>query len=613
MCGIVGYIGDKDIEKVLITSLSRLEYRGYDSAGIATLNEGRISLLKEQGKLKALKELTKENPLLGRFGIGHTRWATHGIPSKQNAHPHTDSTGTLAVVHNGIVENHEKLRVELSAQGFEFRSDTDSEVIAHLIGRYHVAEKKSLEASVKLALKKIEGCYAFCVISTAEPDAMIAARNGSPLVVGIGAQENFVASDATAFLEHTRKAIFLEDDQMAIVSRSEAKVLSSEGNVVPNAVSTIDWDAKDAVKEGFDHFMLKEIEEQPKVMARMLEKRLDGRLEDKLFDQLKFNPSELVKTERILIQACGTSWHAALTGKFLLEQLAGIPTEVDVSSEFRYRELIKQPNTVVLSITQSGETIDTLMGLRHGREKGYKTLSICNVLGSTIARESDGVIFTHAGPEIGVASTKAYTAQLGILTLLALYWGQLRGKISSSELANWKKHLRAIPEQMKSLINQKGALRQVASKYFEARDFLFLGRGVNYPNAFEGALKIKEIAYIHATGHPAGEMKHGPIALIDEKLPVVVIAPSAALSYEKVASNAQEVKARSGKVIAILTEGDQSIRSFADDSVFVPNTLEGLSPLLIALPLQYLAYYVAVLRGTDVDQPRNLAKSVTVE
>lgn len=612
MCGIVGYIGEKKIEGVLLPALSRLEYRGYDSAGLACVDHGLISIVRQTGKLKALKELVAKNPVKGHLGIGHTRWATHGIPAERNAHPHADCTGQIAVAHNGIIENHAKLRKKLQSEGHHFSSDTDTEVIAHLLEQAHVKENISLEKSVQKVLTQIEGNYAFCVVSAKNPDYFVAARNGSPLVVGLGKNENFVASDATAFLDYTRNAIFLEDHQMAVISREQVVIQTVSGSPVQAKITRIDWEAKDAGKDGYEHFMLKEIEEQPEVLERILRSRIqqDGHLA--LFDDIHFPVSELSKIEHVIIQACGTSWHAALTGKFFLEMLAAIPVEVDVSSEFRYRALVQQKNTLVISITQSGETIDTLMGLRRAKEMGYKTLAICNALGSTIARESDGVIYTHAGPEIGVASTKAYTAQLTILMLLAVFWGQLRKIKPAAEYEAILKELKEFPQKMKKMIQSKEAIKKVASRYYEARDFLFLGRGVNYPNAHEGALKIKEVAYIHATGHPAGEMKHGPIALIDAKLPVVAIAPQSSM-YEKMASSIQEVKARSGKVIGIVSEGDQNLTGLLDDRIFIPLTQEILSPLLIALPLQYLAYYVATFRGTDVDQPRNLAKSVTVE
>lgn len=612
MCGIVGYIGDKPMGRLLIEGLASLEYRGYDSAGIAVVNKSRIDCVKESGKLKILRDLVHAHPLQGPVGIGHTRWATHGEPSRRNAHPHLDCSKKIAVVHNGIIENHAQLRARLIAEGHKFISDTDTEVIVHLVEKFHLKEEKSLEDAVRAAVRLLDGSYAFCIISAKDPSGIVAARNGSPLVLGLGKNENFVASDATAFLAHTKQAIFLSDHQMAVVGRDSVKVTNARGEAVISEVTHIDWDAKQATKEGFDHFMLKEIEEQPGVVERALRSRLENELDDSIFDQLRFDVAELRSVERVLIQACGTSWHAALAGKFLLEGLAGIPTEVDVSSEFRYRRLILQPHTLVLSITQSGETIDTLMAMRRGKEKGFKTLSVCNVLGSTIARESDGVIFTHAGPEIGVASTKAYTAQLAVLILLSLYWAKLRGALSEAVSDEMLAELRAIPSKMKWIIAQKKHIRAVAEKYSASRDFLFLGRGINYPNAHEGALKIKEIAYVHATGHPAGEMKHGPIALIDKKMPVVCIATRSSV-YEKMLSNMQEVKARSGKVIAIATEDNRAIAEFADDTIYVPDTNEFLSPMLVALPLQYLAYYVAVLKGTDVDQPRNLAKSVTVE
>ena len=481
-----------------------------------------------------------------------------------------------------------------------------------MIESFHLRKGLGLAEAVRSALAEIEGSYAFCVISKNEPDQFVAARNGSPLVVGLGDGENWVASDAPAILEHTQKIVFLEDYQMVVGRKDGVRITTKEGRPAPSRVTVLDWKVDEAQKNGYPHFMLKEIEEQPEVLRKILRLRLGGGNPLSLFDGPGFEEAEFKKAERILIQSCGTSWHAALAGKFFFEELAGLPTEVEVSSEFRYRSLIPQPHTLVLSITQSGETIDTLMGLRRAKESGFKTLSLCNVLGSTIARESDGVIYTHAGPEIGVASTKAYTAQLAVLFLLALYGGKVRGKISESRFKDWVGELNQLPEKMQQIVDRKDQILEAAKKYSEARDFLFLGRGIHYPSAFEGALKIKEIAYIHATGHPAGEMKHGPIALIDEKMPVVVLALRSHI-YEKMISNLQEVKARGGRVIAIATEGDELISKLAQDVFFLPATDELLSPLLVALPLQYLAYFVAVLRGTDVDQPRNLAKSVTVE
>lgn len=612
MCGIVGYVGQEKVDTVLLNALSRLEYRGYDSAGIATLENGSISILKESGKLANLRKLVAQFPLSGHLGIGHTRWATHGEPTQRNAHPHADIAKSVALVHNGIIENHAELKLRLMEDGYVFQSDTDTEVLVKLVEKYHVKQPNSLENAVRLAVKEIRGTYAFCVISAREKGKFVAARKGSPLVVGLGKGENFIASDAPAIIDYTRDVIFLEDDQMVILTQDEVRVTTMTGEDVPLVITKIDWDSNAASKEGFDHFMLKEIEEQPQVIERIINTRFAKGVDKSIFDVLRFDEETLKTTDRLIIQACGTSWHAALTGKFLFENLAGIPTEVDVSSEFRYRQLTPQKNTKVLSITQSGETIDTLMGLRQGKEKGFKTLAICNVLGSTIARESDAVIFTHAGPEIGVASTKAYTAQLAALFALSVYWGRIRGHLSAERSEALIEEFRQIPEKMRSVIKQKDKIRLVAEKYFEARDFLFLGRGINYPNSFEGALKIKEIAYIHATGHPAGEMKHGPIALIDDKMPVVCIVNESAV-YEKMVSNIQEVRARKGRVISIATEGDEKVKPYSEDVLYVPQCDDSLSPLLTVLPLQYLAYYVAVLRGTDVDQPRNLAKSVTVE
>lgn len=612
MCGIVGYVGKESVDDVLLTALSRLEYRGYDSSGLASLNGEGIKVVRRKGKLKELRSALSESPTHGHLGIGHTRWATHGEPSERNAHPHYDNTKKIAVVHNGIIENHEDLRGELEKKGCVFQSETDTEVLAHLISQFHLNEGMSLVDAVRATIEKIEGTYAFAVLSANEPELFIAARSGSPLVVGLGENQNFIASDAPALIDYTRKVVFLEDGQLAIVKENEVKVLDSNANEVDFKITEVDWEAKDVSKEGFDHFMLKEIEEQPKVLAKLIQNRILPNHELKIFDNLNFDENILRDAKRVIIQACGTSWHAALTGKYLLETLAGIPVEVDVSSEFRYRSLVAQENVIVLSITQSGETVDTLMGLRQAKEMGYKAIAICNVLGSTIARESDGVIYTHAGPEIGVASTKAYTAQLGVLYVLSLYWGRIRQTLDDAHYDELVNELKLLPEKMRKIIDKKEIIKAIASKYYEARDFLFLGRGVNYPNAHEGALKIKEIAYIHATGHAAGEMKHGPIALIDDQMPVVCIANKSAV-HEKMSSNIQEVKARHGKVIAIVSDGDVRLEKFVDNFIEIPDCHEYVSPLLVCLPLQYLAYYVAVLRGTDVDQPRNLAKSVTVE
>jgi len=612
MCGIIGYVGTRNISDVLLTGLSRLEYRGYDSAGLASVDHNGLSVVREAGKLERLRSLVVKSPISGHIGIGHTRWATHGEPSVQNAHPQADCRGVVAVVHNGIIENHEALRAELLKEGHKFNSKTDTEVLAHLIESYQLKGESSLEQAVRSAIERLRGSYAFCAISEEHQDYFVAARNGSPLVVGLGDGENFVASDAPAILDYTNKVIFLEDYQIVVVSKEDVRVTTTKGEHASYEVNTLDWHVDQAEKNGYSHFMLKEIEEQPEVLRRIVNTRVSNEGEFHLFDHLKFNPNEFKQVSKLIVQACGTSWHAALASKYFFEDISGIPTEVDVSSEFRYRRLVPQQNALVLSITQSGETIDTLMGLRRAKQCGFRTLSLCNVLGSTITRESDGVTYTQAGPEIGVASTKAFTAQLAHLFLLSLYFGVLRGNLSETERDRYLSELRTIPEKMQAIVDKRDEIHDIALKYFNSRDFLFLGRGVNYPNAHEGALKIKEVAYLHATGHPAGEMKHGPIALIDDKMPVVALAPQST-TYEKMISNIEEVKARSGKVIAIATEGDSSIVSHVDDVFFVPQCEELLSPLLTVLPLQYLAFDVGVLRGTDVDQPRNLAKSVTVE
>lgn len=617
MCGIIGYIGEKQAASIIMEGLKRLEYRGYDSAGIAVLNGGGLSIYKEKGKIDTLTTALKDNLPKGILGIGHVRWSTHGIPSKTNAHPHTDCKGKLAVVHNGIIENFQSLKQRLLKEGHTFKSETDTEVIAHLIEGYLSKNRGDLSLAVRLTLKELEGTYALAVLCEDSPQRFIAARNGSPLIVGLGKGENFVASDAPAILKHTKEVIILEDYQMLEVSKEAVKLTTLEGKDLSYKITKIEWDAEQAEKGGFPHFMLKEIYEQPEVIRRILRLSVDygaSTMDSDLisFKHLNISKDELKRLNRIIIQACGTSYHAGLIGKSILELFAGIPTEVAISSEFRYQQLLDNRDALVLSITQSGETADTLMGLRKAKTKFLKTLSICNVLGSTIARESDSVVYTYAGPEIGVASTKAYTAQLTTLYLLAIYLGSLRGLIVPQTQKRLLNELKKIPDLMQKIIDDQSMLINCAQKYYTARDFLFLGRGFNHPNALEGALKLKEIAYIHASGHSAGEMKHGPIALIDDKVPVVCIAPQDE-TYEKMLSNIQEVKARKGRVIAIANQEDQELKSSVDEVIHIPKTEEFFSALLIALPLQLLAYHIAAKRGCDIDQPRNLAKSVTVE
>ncbi len=610
MCGIIGYIGDKQATPIIMEGLRRLEYRGYDSAGIAVMDGNGIDIYKEKGKINILTSYLKNNTPEGSLAIGHVRWSTHGEPSRVNAHPHIDCSQNIAVVHNGIIENYQYLKQRLIKQGHIFVSDTDTEVIAHLIEEYLVKAREDFSRAVRMALKELEGTYALAVAYKKSPDKFIAARNGSPLIVGLGRGENFVASDVPAILRHTKDVIILDDYQMVEVSRQGIELMSLDGRDVSYKTTRIEWNIDEAERGGFPHFMLKEIYEQPEIIRRILNLTLNSELSTINFNELNISKKELKKIKRIIIQACGTSYHAGLVGKYILELFAGVHTEVEISSEFRCRH--NDRDTLVLSITQSGETADTLTGLRKAKDKGLKTLSICNVLGSTIARESSGVIYTHAGPEIGVASTKAYTAQLTTLYLLAIYLGELRGQIVPEMKEKLLNELKKIPDLMQEIIQQQGIILRCAKKYNQAKDFLFLARGINFPNALEGALKLKEIAYIHASGHPAGEMKHGPIALIDERVPVVCVAPRDEV-YEKMLSNIQEVRTRKGIVIAIANTGDEEIKRYADDVIYIPETEEFFSPLLVALPLQLLAYYIANERGCDIDQPRNLAKSVTVE
>jgi glucosamine--fructose-6-phosphate aminotransferase (isomerizing) len=617
MCGIIGYIGEKQAASIIIDGLKRLEYRGYDSTGIAVLNSDGLSIYKEKGKIDALTVSLKDNLPKGILGIGHVRWSTHGIPSKTNAHPHTDCQGKLAVVHNGIIENFQSLKTRLLKEGHNFKSETDTEVIAHLIEGYLTKNRWDLSLAVRLSLKELEGTYAIVLLCKDSPERLIATRNSSPLIVGMGKGENFIASDTPAILKHTRDIIILDDYQMVEVSKEGVKLTNLEGKNLSYKTTKIEWDAEAAEKTEFPHFMLKEIYEQPEVLRRILRLSINRKLSTTSpdlisFENLNISKREFKRLNRIIIQACGTSYHAGLIGKSILELFTNIPTEVEISSEFRYRQLLADEDTLILSITQSGETADTLLALRRAKYKSFKTLSICNVLGSTIARESDAVIYTHAGPEIGVASTKAYTAQLATLYLLAIYLGSLKGWIVPKIRKKLLTELERIPNLMQELINDQSAIINCAQKYHSSRDFLFLGRGLHYPNALEGALKLKEIAYIHASGHPAGEMKHGPIALIDDKMPIVCIATKGE-TYEKMLSNIQEVKARRGMVIAIANRGDGEIKRYVDEVIYIPETEETFSPLLVALPMQLLAYHIAAKRGCEIDQPRNLAKSVTVE
>jgi glutamine---fructose-6-phosphate transaminase (isomerizing) len=627
MCGIVGYVGPKKVVPVIIEGLRRLEYRGYDSAGIAvgSPSSDKLEIWRAPGKLANLEEVLHDHPLDGTFGIGHTRWATHGRPTEENAHPHRDCTGRIVVVHNGIVENYLELKRELTALGHKFVTETDTEVIAHLIEQIQRQAKSEgrpiqLEEALRLAVRRLTGAFALGVLSAAEPDKIVAARLGPPVIVGVGDGEYFVASDVPGILHHTRNIYFLADGDMAIITRNGVELADFDGHAIERELTRIQWDPVQAEKGGYKHFMLKEIWEQPRAMTDTTRGRVSLDSGNVFLGEMEIGDDELARASSINIAACGTSWHAALTGKYMIERLARLPVDVDYASEYRYRSPIADPNALGLLITQSGETADTLAAQREMKALGSKTVAICNVVGAMVAREAHGAIYTHAGPEIGVASTKAFTAQLTALFLLALKLGQLRGHLSKDQSIELISELSRIPAKLEEVLRSRTAQCEALAKDFAAsRDFLYLGRGIHFPIALEGALKLKEISYIHAEGYPAGEMKHGPNALIDESLPVVVIAtrdPSDAASklrYEKTLSNIQEVTARSGRVIAVATEGDASIGDLVEHVIHVPPAPEMLSPLIEIVPLQLLAYYIAVRRGCDVDQPRNLAKSVTVE
>lgn len=609
MCGIIGYIGKQNSVPILIEGLKRLEYRGYDSAGVAIIMDGEIEVRRSAGKLNKLEAVIQGENLAGSTGIGHTRWATHGRPSEENAHPHR--AGNLVLVHNGIIENYLTLKRELQAEGHNFKSETDTEVLCHLIERY-TKRGDILENAVREALKDVKGSYAIGVIHQDYPERLVAARNGSPLIIGLGKGEFFIASDIPAILNYTRDVIFLDDEEIAILSHDGVIVTNLEGIPVDKEVKRVLWNPVMAEKGGYKHFMLKEIYEQPRAIMDTIRGRISHESGKIYLDELGLSEEDLKKIERIYLVACGTSWHAALIGKFMIEDMVRIPTEVDIASEFRYREPIINRETLFVAITQSGETADTLASQREAKRIGAKVLTICNVVGSTSSREADGVIYTHAGPEIGVASTKAFTSQLTALFLLTLHLGRVRGKIGLDDVQRLLGDLVRVPQLVEKVLGNEEDISKIAHLYFKVSDFLYLGRGFNYPVALEGALKLKEISYIHAEGYPAGEMKHGPIALIDENLPVVVLAPQDSV-YPKVLSNIEEVKTRSGIVIAFATEGDREIASKVDHVIYIPEMNRYLTPILLTIPLQLLAYHTALLRGSDVDQPRNLAKSVTVE
>ncbi len=609
MCGIVGYVGDQECASLLMSGLEHLEYRGYDSAGLAVFDGQETHMLRSVGKLRNLAALLAASPLHGKVGLGHTRWATHGAPSEKNAHPHM--AGPITVVHNGIVENHLALRAELQARGHVFQSETDTEIFSHFI-REKVEAGCSMELAVRQVLQVVEGSYALVVFSTTEPDRLVAAKNASPLVVGIGQDEMLIASDVPAIIRHTRDVVFLHEGELAVVTKNSLKITDLEGNPVERPPKRIDWTPAQAEKGGFKHFMLKEIFEQPRAMADTLRGRLSLERGDVLFNQVQLTDERIRTFDRIVISACGTAWHAGLLGRYWIEQTTRIPVTVDVASEFRYRNPIISDRTLFIAISQSGETADTHAALREARDRGAETLSICNVVDSSIARDSDHVIYTLAGPEIGVASTKAFVTQLIALRLLALRLGRARQTISADEARTALQNLLQLPALVEQLLGCAPNVEKIARKYLNCRDFLFLGRGVYQPIALEGALKLKEISYIHAEGYAAGEMKHGPIALIDEAMPVLVLTPHGT-HYEKTFSNLEEVRARGGRVIAVASEGDEQIAQFTQDVLWVPELDESLMPILCTIPLQLLAYYMADLKGTDVDQPRNLAKSVTVE
>ncbi|MDZ4673773.1 MAG: glutamine--fructose-6-phosphate transaminase (isomerizing) [Gemmatimonadota bacterium] len=608
MCGIVGYVGPRQAVQILVDGLRRMEYRGYDSAGVAVINGSGLKVRKAAGKLSVLATQLEQDPPTGTIGIGHTRWATHGAPTTPNAHPHLDQKGRIAVIHNGIIENATSIRKALSKLGHTFTSETDTEVLAHLIGEFY---RGDLEEAVAAALRDVDGAYGIAVISEDQPDVLVAARNGSPLLVGVGTDEWFVASDASAILEHTRSVVYLDDGEMVVLTRNGYRVRNLSVRNIEKPVNQIEWDLATIERGGFDHFMLKEIFEQPESLrntmrGHLLEEEGTGRLKG-----LNLSDKELMAFDRIVITACGTSWHAGLIGEYMIEELARIPVEVEYASEFRYRNPIVDDRTLLIAISQSGETADTLAAIREAKQRGAATIGLVNVVGSTIAREVGGGLYLRAGPEVGVASTKAFSSQVVALAMVALRLARLR-HMSVLQGRQFIHALQALPDQVASILERAPLLESLAAEFAQAQNALYLGRGVNFPTALEGALKLKEISYIHAEGYPAAEMKHGPIALIDENMPVVFVALRDGV-HSKIVSNIEEVKARRGKVIAIVSEGETEISRLADSTFEIPETLDLLSPVLAVLPLQLFSYYVALLRGCNVDQPRNLAKSVTVE
>ena len=620
MCGIVGYVGNKQVVPLIIDGLRKLEYRGYDSAGIAVVDdEHHLSLRRAEGKLRNLEEAIRLNPLDGNYGIGHTRWATHGRPTEENAHPHRDQSGKVVVVHNGIIENYLTLKERLQAAGHQFYTETDTEVVAHLIGHYVDNEGLALEPAVRMTVAELRGIFALAIISVDEPDTIIAVREGPPVVIGMGDGEFFVASDIPPILAHTRDVFFLGDREIAILTKDSVRVTDFDGNVVEPEQQRITWDPIMAEKGGFKHFMLKEIYEQPRAVRDTVQGRVSLDTGKVYLEPMDISEDEFRGLTSIKIAACGTSWHAGLAGKYMLENLARIPVDVDYASEFRYRDPVLSETDLLIVISQSGETADTIAAMREAKLSGCKVLAVCNVHGSMITREADGTILTHAGPEIGVASTKAFTSQMIALYLFALYLGEVRGQIDEARAKKLAQDLAELPLKIEQLLNDADSIEELSKEFFRVQDFLYLGRGINFPVALEGALKLKEISYIHAEGYPAGEMKHGPNALIDEKLPVVVVNtredgnPGSELRYEKTHSNIVEVKSRDGIIISVLTEGDTMSSKVSSHVIEIPETSDLLGPILSIVPLQLLSYHIAVRRGCDVDQPRNLAKSVTVE
>lgn len=611
MCGIVGYIGNKQAYPILINGLKRLEYRGYDSAGIALLN-GEVRIYKKKGKVADLEKFVSKKNTQGTVGMGHTRWATHGEPNDVNAHPHASHNGYFVVIHNGIIENYSRLKIRLEDRGYIFKSETDTEVLANLIEYIYLKGKVSAEIAVRLALTKVVGAYGLLVACRDKQDQLIAARKGSPLVLGIGDNEYFFASDATPIVEHTKRVIYMNDEDIAVVSRNEMSLKTIRNVKVSPKIQKLDLDIGEIEKGGYAHFMLKEIFEQPRSIKDTFRGRISADLKSVHLGGLHEIIDQLINAKRIIIIGCGTSWHAGLVGEYLIEEFARIPVEVEYASEFRYREPVIYKEDVIIAISQSGETADTLAAIKLAKEAGATVLGICNVVGSSIPRETHGGVYTHAGPEIGVASTKAFTAQVTVLAMMAILLGKERKTLSEKGQKELIHDLYHLPEKIEKILTHSAECMEIAKKYKDATNFLYLGRGYFFPVALEGALKLKEISYIHAEGYPAAEMKHGPIALIDNHMPVVVIAAKDK-SYEKIVSNIQEVKARKGIVIAIVTEGDTVIKGMADYVFEIPNVDEALAPLLAVVPLQLLSYYIAVLRGCNVDQPRNLAKSVTVE